>query len=176
MSISEASHYGRVSRYLHWGMAVLLAWQFTTTSVRVLLSETPLDELLWTTHKPVGFLLMLLVVVRVVWALVSRASRPQALNGAARLGHLALYGLMLIVPTVALLRQYGSGRAFFPFGIPLMPGFEGEQIDWMVQAGSHFHGVLGWTLLALIVGHVVMVVWHRRNGQDVMGRMLINSR
>ncbi|MDX5503091.1 MAG: cytochrome b/b6 domain-containing protein, partial [Halomonas sp.] len=73
---------------------------------------------------------------------------------------------------LALLRQYGSGRTFEPFGIPLMPGFEGE-IEWMVAPGSLFHGVLGWVLLALIVGHVAMVMWHRRQGQDVLGRMLV---
>ncbi|MCE8021687.1 cytochrome b [Halomonas sp. MCCC 1A11036] len=173
MSVVEAAHYGRVNRYLHWGMALLLAWQFTTTSVRVLLSDTALDELLWSTHRPTGFLLLALVVVRVAWAFASRASQPPALSAAARLGHLTLYGLMLVVPSVALLRQYGSGRAFEPFGIPLMPGFEGERIEWMVAAGSLFHGVLGWTLLALIVGHVAMVVWHRRNGQDVLPRMLV---
>ncbi|MDX5377065.1 MAG: cytochrome b [Halomonas sp.] len=172
MNAVEVTHYGRVSRYLHWGMALLFVWQFLTTSVRVLMSDTALDELLWATHKPTGLLLLVLVVLRMGWALVSRASRPAALNAAARLGHLALYGLMLLVPSLALLRQYGSGRTFEPFGIPLMPGFEGE-IEWMVALGSLFHGVLGWVLLALIVGHVAMVMWHRRQGQDVLGRMLV---
>ncbi|MCE8026869.1 MULTISPECIES: cytochrome b [Halomonadaceae] len=173
MSPAGNAHYGRVNRYLHWGMALLLAWQFTTTSVRVLLSDSALDELLWPTHRSTGFLLMVLVVVRVLWALASRASQPPAVSRAARLGHLALYGLMLVVPTLALLRQYGSGRAFEPFGIPLMSGFEGERIEWMVAAGSLLHGELGWLLLALIVGHVAMVFWHRRHGQDVLGRMLV---
>lgn len=173
MSVAAPAHYGRLNRYLHWGMALLLAWQFTTTSVRVLLSDTALDELLWGTHRSTGFLLMLLVVIRVVWAVISRAQQPPALSVSARLGHLALYALMVLVPAVALLRQYGSGRAFEPFGIPLMPGFEGEGIEWMTAAGSLFHGVLGWALLALIAGHVIMVGWHRRNGQGVLGRMLL---
>ena len=34
---------------------------------------------------------------------------------------MALYLLMWAVPAIALLRQYGSGRAFAPFGIPLWP-------------------------------------------------------
>lgn len=173
MSPAGNAHYGRVNRYLHWGMALLLAWQFTTTSVRVLLSDSALDELLWPTHRSTGFLLMVLVVVRVLWALASRASQPPAVSRAARLGHLALYGLMLVVPTLALLRRYGSGRAFEPFGIPLMSGFEGERIEWMVAAGSLLHGELGWLLLALIVGHVAMVFWHRRHGQNVLSRMLV---
>ncbi|WP_338066158.1 cytochrome b [Billgrantia endophytica] len=168
------SHYGRFSRYLHWGMAALLAWQFATTGARVLAADSALDEFLWSTHRSMGALLLLLVVIRVLWALVDRANRPPAVSRAATLGHLALYALMVIVPSLALLRQFGSGRAFSPFGIPLMSGFEGESIEWMTAAGSLFHGVLGWTLLALIVGHIGMVLWHRRAGdQDVLGRMVV---
>lgn len=164
--------YSRVSRYLHWGMAILFAWQFSSVGTRVLLPDSALDELLWSTHRPLGALLMLLVVVRLVWALLERGTRPPALNAAARFGHLALYALMVMVPLIALLRQYGSGRAFSPFGIPLMSGFEGDGIEWMTALGSNFHGLLGWTLLALTVGHAGMAIWHRRVGnQDVLVRM-----
>jgi cytochrome b561 len=114
---------------------------------------------------------MLLVVIRLTWILVERGKRPPSLSRAAGLGHLVLYVLMVAVPMVALIRQYGSGNAFAPFGIPLMPGFEGE-IEWMTGLGSNFHSLLGWTLLALIAGHVVMVIWHRQaKGQDVLARM-----
>ena len=169
---SAPTRYSRVSRYLHWGMALLFVWQFATVGARVLFPESMLDELLWGTHRPLGALLMLLVLVRLVWALLERSSRPPALNAAARFGHLALYALMVVVPLIGLIRQYGSGRAFSPFGIPLMPGFEGDRIEWMTALGSNFHGLLGWTLLVLIVGHAGMAIWHRRAGdQDALARM-----
>ncbi len=171
MSVNVA-HYGRVSRLLHWGMAALFAFQFLTAIVRFALPDTALEAAVWGAHKPLGALLMLLVAVRLGWALVERARRPAAINLAACVGHLALYLLMVAVPLVALLRQYGSGRAFAPFGIPLMPGFEGE-IEWMAAVGGIFHGLLGWALLALIVGHVAMALLHRRMAdEDVLVRML----
>ena len=67
---------------------------------------------------------------------------------------------MLVVPTLALLRQYGSGRAFAPFGIPLWPA-SGERIEALVAPANAAHGLLAWTLLALIAGHVAMVLLHR---------------
>ncbi|WP_346795975.1 cytochrome b [Halomonas sp. Bachu 37] len=174
MSTAAPRHYGRISRYLHWGMAVAFAWQFATTGARQLVSESALDELLWATHKPMGVLLMLLVMIRIIWALLDRANRPSEINRMATLGHLSLYLLMFAVPALALLRQYGSGRAFSPLGIPLMPGFEGDEIEWMTSLGSLLHGFLGWTLLVLVIGHIVMTVWHRRTGDhDVMERMLV---
>ena len=82
---------------------------------------------------------------------------------------------MLAIPSIALLRQYGSGRAFSPLGLPIFPGFDpSEKIDWMVQLGGLLHGELAWVLVALVAGHVAMVWWHRRQGgaEDVLPRMV----
>ncbi|WP_104203304.1 cytochrome b [Billgrantia saliphila] len=169
----SATHYGRVTRYLHWGMAALFVWQFASAGAHALLPDSALDEFFWPTHKLTGTLLMALAIVRLAWALIERHRRPPSVNLAATVGHLTLYALMIVIPAVALLRQYGSGRAFSPFGLPLMPGFEGE-IEWMTALGSLVHGLLGWTLLALVVGHVAMAVAHRRLGQqDVLKRMVV---
>ncbi len=163
--------YGLISRMLHWGMALLLGWQFFTTAVRVLLEDSALDEFTWGTHKAVGTLLMTLILLRVIWALINSRRRPPALSLAARLGHLALYALMLVIPTLALLRQYGSGREFAAFGIQLMSGFDGE-IEGLTAPANFLHGWLGWALLAMILGHIGMTLYHRRHpAQNVLPRM-----
>lgn len=164
--------YGLISRTLHWTMALVLGWQFLTALVRVLLEESALDEFMWGTHKAAGVLLMLLILLRLGWALYNRQQRPASVSRAARLGHLALYGLMLLLPFFALLRQYGSGRELTVFGLQLMPGFTGEKIEWLMLPANLFHGWGGWLLLVLIIGHVLMTFVHRRQGQDVLPRML----
>jgi cytochrome b561 len=168
----NALRYGLVSRTLHWSMALLLGWQFLTALVRVLMEESALDEFMWGTHKAVGVLLMLLIVLRLGWALYNRQQRPAVVSRAARLGHLAVYGLMLLLPMFALLRQYGSGRELRVFCLQLMPGFAGEKIEWLMLPANLFHGWGGWLLLVLISGHVLMTLIHRRQGQDVLPRML----
>lgn len=174
MSLSDNSNrYGPITRILHWGMAGLLIWQFTSVAAHALFAETGFERFFWPTHKPVGFLLFLLIWLRILWALVNRSRRPASLSLAATLGHVALYVLMLAVPAVALLRQYGSGRTFEAFGLTIFEGFSGDKIEWVVNIGSNFHGNLGWLLIVLAVGHIFMVVWHkRRKGSvDVLPRM-----
>ncbi|MCQ4158460.1 cytochrome b/b6 domain-containing protein [Roseomonas sp. GC11] len=168
--------YGRVSRALHWGMALLFAWQFTGMGVRAVLGRHPVSAFFVGTHAPLGTLLLALVALRAAWALAQWRRRPGHAPGwagrAALAGHLALYGLMLVVPTLALLRAYGSGRAFAPFGLPLFPGFPGGPVGWMVAPANALHGWLAWLLLALVAGHAAMALLHRLRGQgDVLRRM-----
>lgn len=169
-----ARRYGTVSRTLHWGMALLFAWMFFTAIVHAVAEKSALDKQLFVTHKQVGSLLMVLVLVRAAWALAHRRQRPPELNAAALVGQVTIYVLMFAVPAVALLRQYGSGRAFSPLGLPLMPGFDPSlKIQWMVDAGRMLHANLAWGLLALVVGHAGMALLHRRHpGDDVLPRMI----
>ncbi len=166
------ARYGSVSRLFHWGMALCFAIVFAAALAHYFAEDTSLDTLLWPLHKPTGALLMGLVAVRAAWALRHAHQRPPRVNLASHLGHMALYGLMVAVPLIALLRQYGSGRAFAPFGIPLMQARPDDKIEWMTQLGSLLHGELGWVLLATVTGHVFMAFWHRRPGhQNVLPRM-----
>ena len=169
----SATRYGSVSRIFHWGMALLFVVIFSAALARYFAKDSALDSFLWPLHRPTGALLMLLVVLRAAWALLHARQRPTHINLAAHLGHLALYALMVAVPFIGLLRQYGSGRAFAPLGVPLIGAREDDKIDWMVELGGLLHGEMGWVLLACIVGHAVMAFWHRRPGHtDVIPRMV----
>jgi len=156
--------YGLVSRLLHWGMAALFAWQFSGMAIKLLLGRHPVSSFFVGTHASLGALLFLLVLLRGAWGLLNLRRRPPhgpgLLGRAATLGHLAIYALMVAVPALGLLRAYGSGRAFAPFGIPLW-GAQRETIPGLVEAGNAAHGELAWVLLAVIAGHVAMVVVHR---------------
>lgn len=169
----SALRYGSLTRALHWLMAVAFAWQFSSAAAHYFAEDSALDQFLWPTHKTAGFVLMILILLRVLWALANTGRRPPSVSAMARLGHSCLYLLMIAVPLVALIRQYGSGRAFSPFGLPLMSGFEGDKIEWMTELGGNFHSLLGWTLLAAIAGHVVAAFWHHFTGdKSIMGRIV----
>jgi cytochrome b561 len=174
--LDTPQRYGLVSRALHWGMAALFLWQFAGMAVRITVGRHPVTAFMVGSHSGIGFLLLCLVLLRGAWGLANARRRPGHAPGLvgrlATLGHLALYALMLVVPSLALLRAYGSGRAFAPFGIPVFPGFEGGPIGWMTAPGHAAHGLLAWTLLALVAGHVAMVIVHRRLWRDdVLHRM-----
>ena len=142
--------YGLPSRVLHWTVALLMAWQFTGMAIKLILGKHPVSAFFVGTHGGLGALLFCLIVIRAGWALSNRRHRPAHDPGVvglfARAGHLALYTLMLVVPALALLRAYGSGKGFSPFGLPLMPA-TGVKVDWMVAPANAIHGFLAWTLL-----------------------------
>lgn len=167
--LDNGLRYGLVTRLLHWSIAALLVYQLGGVIAGALMGETPLTEAWGSGHKPVGFLLFVLAVLRAVWGLFNLTRRPSNHRGllgkAAVVGHLALYGLLLFVPGVALLRQYGSGRPFEPFGVPIMQGGH-DKIEWMTKLGSDFHGEMAWVLLAMIALHIVMALVHQFAWKD----------
>ncbi|ALM52238.1 cytochrome b [Halomonas huangheensis] len=173
-AMDTPQRYGTLTRALHWGVAALVVWQLTTATVTSLAEDSWLDELLWATHKPTGFSILVLMVLRLGWALVNHARRPASVSALARLGHIVLYALLLVIPSIALLRQYGSGRSFEPFGLPLMSGFESGKIEWLMAPANLLHGWLGWTLFVLALVHVLMAFHRRfsRKAEDVLPRML----
>ncbi|AZI35147.1 putative cytochrome b561 [Caenibius tardaugens NBRC 16725] len=169
-------YYGSVSRLLHWVMAALLLWQFTGMILKELLGRTALTGFWGGTHGSVGMLLLALFIVRAVWAFANRAHRPgyrpDLLGKCAALGHFALYALMFIVPSLALLRAFGSGKGVTFFGLQLQAP-TGVKTDWMTAPGNALHGNLAWLFLALILGHVLMVIVHRVwLHENILERML----
>ncbi|WP_374427756.1 cytochrome b [Paracoccus sp. (in: a-proteobacteria)] len=161
--------YGLVTRFLHWSIAVLMLWQFAGMTLKLVLGRVPVAAFFVGTHQKVGLILFGLIVLRLIWAGLNRHRRPDHGGGmrglAARLGHLALYLAMLIVPGAALLRAYGSDKVFAPFGVAIFPAQE-PPIGWMVTLGDLLHGEGAWLLLALIAGHVAMVGLHEGMWRD----------
>jgi len=146
-------------------MALLFAWQFTSAILRVVANDTPIEGFFWSTHATIGFTLWWLVLVRGVWGLMNLSRRPR-LQGAplqsfvASAGHLILYVLMIVVPTLAIMRAVGNGRGFSVYGLQLVaPG--GEPNPALIAPARAFHGWLGWTLLALILCHIAVALYHR---------------
>ncbi|MPT46929.1 MAG: cytochrome b [Sphingobium sp.] len=171
--------YGSVSRFLHWGMALLFLWQFTGMILKETIGRTPVTGIFVGSHSSVGMLLLALLILRAIWAFVEFGHRPPYHGGIigklAAIGHVALYGLMLIVPSIALMRAFGGDKGVKFFGLILkQPG--GEKVEWMMAPANLAHGNLGWILLLLIIGHVVMVFVHRWLWKDdVLSRMIGSS-
>ncbi|WP_343312699.1 cytochrome b [Brucella sp. BE17] len=164
--LDTPQRYGLISRAMHWGMAYLLIWQFF--SILLWKGFGPAEWVKTVTsfgpyHGTVGLLVFLLVILRAVWAWINRTKRPPHENGtiglAARAGHIALYLLMFAIPTLALLRAYGNGKGWNPWGLPLIPA-TGEERVWLIAPANALHSTLSWLLAALIAGHIIMAFFH----------------
>lgn len=160
-------YYGTLSRFFHWLMAAMFAFMLCTAAM------WNINEKYYSLmgyHKSVGFLLLVLVALRLVWALANWRNRPHG-SLAVKLGHAALYVLMAAVPVVAMIRQYGSARGDLEvFGITVMHKIE-QPIEWMTQLGNAAHGKLAYLLFVLAFGHIAMAVLHQLRGEKIINRM-----
>ncbi len=158
--------YGIISRAMHWGMAYLLIWQFF--SIFLWKAFGPAEWVKTVTsfgpyHGTVGLLIFPLVILRALWAWGNRTRRPRheksTMGRAARTGHVVLYLLMFAIPALALLRAYGNGKGWNPWGLPLIPA-TGEERWWLIAPANALHSTLSWLLAALIAGHIIMALFH----------------
>lgn len=164
-------HYNTLTRFFHHLTAFGILFLMFSVGIHVGMEDSALDEAIWPLHKPIGFLTGISILFRWIWRLIAHHQRPLAANMGAKFFHGIMYLLMAAIPTIALLRQYGSGREFSPLGIPLMSAKD-QKIEWMIDLGNQFHGLLGWTLFALVIGHVLMAIIHLvRRDKSPMLRM-----
>lgn len=161
--------YGKISRFFHWSIAMLILLQFFGMFLKLWLGRgSPTAGFFVGLHQPTGTILFALIVSRVLWAFANRGNRPDHGDGllgrAARMGHLALYLVMVYVPASALIRAYGSKRGFAPFGFEIFAP-KTPELGWTASF-AEYHGEAAWLLLVLILGHVAMVGIHETMWRD----------
>jgi cytochrome b561 len=178
---SDSGRYGVAARSVHWLTVVLLAVQVPVGVVmayrgNVLGLWNAVTGMLYSTHKSLGFLLLLLVVVRVLVRLAGGApaaeptlARWQRLVAGAN--HAGLYLLLLVVPVLGWF-----GASLFPalevFGVVSLPSISGvDRGESDVVLG--LHRLAAFLLVALIGLHVGAALYHRFVRRDgVLRRML----
>lgn len=122
-------------------------------------------------HKSIGFCLLVLCVIRIIWAIKSHKTRLKS-DVLVRFSHVCLYVLMFAVPMIGVLRQYGAAKQdLLVFGIHVIQAAD-EKINWMTQLGNSLHGKLGFALFVLMLGHILMAIVHQLRGEKILHRML----
>lgn len=174
--LDNESRYGSISRWLHWGMAILFLVQFVSAIAHwALPRENTFRDWVWSYHYDLGTTLFLLVMARGVWGLVNLRKRPgqTGFNGkAAVVGHLSIYALMILAPFSRLLSSAGSDRGLSYLGFEIFPA-QPVEIAW-TQPLSDWHGEMGWALALVVLGHILMAIAYHRliKRDDVLDRML----
>jgi len=158
-----------LQRALHWLMAVcILAMLFIGVGM---VSSTHPDYLsLVSIHKPLGIVILVLALIRLVVRLTRGApplpaSMPEPMKLAARLSHLAFYILMIALPLIGWGMLSAAEYPVVVFGIHLpfiLPHSNGlHTLLW------NAHRVLALCFFALIVLHLAAALLHalvRRDG------------
>lgn len=173
--------YGVVSAALHWltaivvyGMFALGLWMVTLSYYDGWYHQAP--EL----HKSIGILLMMGLVIRVVWRLISPSPGPlksysRLTRLAATAGHITLYVLLFSIVFSGYLISTADGKAISVFGwfeIPAMFANAGAQAD----LAGNLHLWFAWTVVVLSLLHGLMALKHHFiDHDDTLNRMLGKS-
>ena len=110
MNTNQPAVYDPLTRALHWLTVAGFIGILTTIVLWTIYEEAEWAGSLFGLHKSFGFLTLTVIALPIVWAVANRAKRPQSDSKAAAAGHGILYLLILAVPVIGMIRQYGSGR------------------------------------------------------------------
>ncbi len=119
---NSTDSYGAIAQMLHWTVVVLILLSWPTGQFEDAFPEATKAVVLFI-HMTTGFAIVGLVVIRLLWRLSDRPPAPIAssfgpwADRAGRLMHYALYALLIVVPIVGMLVQFGRGRAVPVFGL-----------------------------------------------------------
>lgn len=177
-SPNSLAAYDPVAKIAHWVTVLLVVAQFVVgwTMPDIRRGTQPVGLIAW--HLVLGSSLLVVVVFRLAWRLTHRpppapSDQPLWQQRAASITHAALYVLLLLVPVTgwaAASVRVWVVRAFGVLPLPqIMPPF--AKIGFRI--GDIHGGLLTWTLLVVVVLHVLAALYHRFIVRDtVLSRML----
>lgn len=168
----DIKSYDLFTKILHWGMALGLFFMMFTVAIRLTMKDTLLYDAIWPFHYQVGFLVLFFGSIRFLWLLKRLATHSDPdTQFLAKIGHYAMYILMIAIPSLALLRNYGAGRGFEIFSIQIFEANENREIESLVELGNNFHGILGLLLFAMIFGHIFATIRHHKKGDKILKKI-----
>lgn len=175
---NSPGRYGWLSIFLHWSMALVIYAMFALGLWMVGLSYYDTwyhnaPEI----HKSIGVILMLVLIIRLTWRVVSPPPKPLSsysplVRITAVMAHGLLYGLLIAILFSGYLISTADGKPVSVFGwfsLPAVLTGAGEQAD---LAGD-IHLWLAWSIVILSVLHGLAALKHHFIDRDItLKRML----
>lgn len=177
--ISESAapnRYDGLTIAIHWVSALIVITLWLIGQLEDFVPRGPMRGYLWSTHVTLGFVLALLLVTRLIWRSTAGRQLPPADTGilglAAKLGHLALYALLISVVALGLADAFVRGFNMFDlFHLPQIGNRE-----WRLPING-LHELAANATVAMALLHALAALFHRYVLKDqVLARMGIGAR
>ena len=159
--------YSNAAVAFHWVTALLVLFQIWLGLSFADMEDGPRHDALFTWHRTVGALILLVVLARLTYRLINPppAYPPQLPRWERVTGtwnHRLFYILLIALPIGGLLAVSGQvpGPVISLLGgieIPKVPGISQE----MGEAAGEIHSAAAWALIALIALHVAAALKHQ---------------
>ena len=172
----EAMTYNGVAKALHWLVLALLAVQFGVAWSMPDVGRDTKPEGLIAWHLSVGTVILLVMLVRLGWRMVSTvppapANLPPALRWLSRITHFLLYGILIVLPLLGWINASSRGWAVHLFGVIPLPALVASGSEWGHGIGE-VHALVALVLLGIVGLHVLGALYH----QFVLRDSLVTTR
>lgn len=173
---SRLNTYTATAIAFHWLMAMILTANFAlgVTMSDLELSPQKLQFISW--HKWTGITLLGLVTLRFLWR--AFAERPPLLPSAtwqrriAKLSHFLMYLLMFAIPISGWVMSSAGGFTVTYLGLFPLPDLVAKDKQ-LFELLKEVHEILNFTLLGLVILHVLAVLKHQFIDRDAtLARMV----
>lgn len=157
--------YGFVSIAIHWLMAITLIGLYFSGDYMVGLDYySTLYHTLPDIHKAVGVIVGFLLIFRIVW--LHTHTRPENLPDIsnlnhllAKLGHIALYILMIVMLVSGYMISTAKGAGIDVFGIFELPALLAPN-DARADFAGEVHEIAGLVFMLVVLGHAAAALIH----------------
>lgn len=183
-----SERYGLVAIALHWTVAALFLSQ---VAIGIYMTDLPLTDPrvfpLYQTHKSIGFVIFILVAIRLVWRVTGQtppppASLPRWQAKAAIAVHFLLYTALLLMPLLGWVVVSASplGIPTLIFGklvIPHIPFVVKSPDRQMIgSVASWAHWALAWAASIAVGGHIAAALLHHIVEKDTILKRMLPAR
>lgn len=171
-----AGEYTRTAKILHWTVAVCVIGLIVVGLLLDSIPEGPAGDFAYMMHKSTGFLVLVLMVVRLVWRVVSPPPPPEPgiepwRQAVASATHYAFYALLIAMPIIGWAGSNAYGAPVTVYGLFTLPTILSENKDLSKEI-FWWHETLGLTVGALLILHAGAALHHRFVRKDaVLARM-----
>lgn len=162
------AQYGRGAATLHWVSAILIIAMLVQGFFMTKLEDGDSKTLLYQLHVTLGYLVLILSVIRVIWAMRDRRPDPPEMPGSEYLAYKGIHVLLVLGSVVTaisgILLLLGSDIT------PIAPAVAPGDVDRSLPIrNAHFVFAIG--MLILLVAHVGGVVMYQRRVGRTLSRM-----
>ncbi len=177
---TTSGRYDRVSIWLHWtiGLGIIAIAVIELLRGELFAKGSAPREALKALHDPAGTIIFALILLRVVWRFTHVVpALPPGMRDwerlAAKLTHVSLYLLIVVMPLVGFAATFARGRpvdfGLFQIASPLSVSVSRD----VARALKEAHGYLAEAILVIAFIHALAALWHHYvRKDDVLTRML----
>jgi cytochrome b561 len=174
---ARAVGYSPLGKTLHWIIAALVIAQFVVSILMPDIGPRTGPSKLVDLHLSLGILIFGVMAIRLAHRLVhtvplEMAGSPQWERRSAMATHVLMYAILIVAPFLGWASASAHSVPVTLFGLFNLPDIAAPRARWALKAGD-VHTVAMWTLLALVVLHVLAALYHHFVRNDgVLRRML----